>query len=235
MWTPIPSSRATASASPISDAVQAWASGRCRASTPIIRSRTTIGVANAEPEPSPRKSSRSSPSNSDWTSAIATVLPLRAARFETGSRSASGWPTGVSPSAAHSASIDRPWPTSPRRTKHRESPTARANSSTATCRSASRSSSDRTFWAIDETSRSRSSASWSAEADRARSSATAASDASVRSGPSSSGENARRSWVVAMASTPITRSPETSGTKAALCAPIASATGCLISGELAVS
>ena len=105
-----------------------WASGRCRASTPIVRSRTTIGVANdragAEPaarppDPRPRAPTR------DVRDRDRPAAPRRRGSRPAAAR-ASGWPTGVGPSAAHSASIGRPWPCSPRRTKQRASPTARA-------------------------------------------------------------------------------------------------------------
>ena len=143
--------------------------------------------------------------------------------------------TSSTPSAAHSAAIRSSPASLPSRTKQRAAPRAVPASSTATRMTESRSSSERTLRAIDDSRRSRSSASSSADAERARSRASAASAATVRSGPSSSGENARCSWVVATASTAITRSPATSGTKAALRAPTLWATALLTSGEVSVS
>ena len=226
MWMPRPSSPATASASAIS---RARSTARClaggAASTPIVRSKRR----SASPAPSRCRAREQTPR--------CLALELRwprpprrpSSRVSSGAVGRRQPPASPRadrrrPSAAHSASIRR-LPAFARRAgrSSARAPRARARlldarrggprrgrAPSAPCARSTR------------RSRSRSSASWSAEAERARSSASAASAATVRSGPSSSGENARRSWVVAIASTAITRSPATSGTKAALRAPIAS-------------
>lgn len=115
--------------------------------------------------------------------------------------------------------------------KQREAPIARPVSVTATRVTASRSWTARTRREILPTSRSRASAWSSAEAERVRSSAIAASPASACIKRSSSLVKARRSPVVAAMSTPITRSSTTSGTKAPLLAPTALTSRGLTSGE----
>ena len=72
---------------------------------------------------------------------------------------------------------------------------------------------------MPDSSRSRASASPSASADRVRSRAIAASDASVCMTPRSSGEKTRCSSVVATEMTAITPPSLINGTKAALFAP----------------
>ena len=114
-------------------------------------------------------------------------------------------------------------------------PTATPVSSTATRRTASRSSSERTLRPIEATSRSRSSASASASAERVRSSASAASAASAWRSESSSPSNSFGARVVARTSTAGTLSSETSGTKTALFAPTFSASRRLTRCEPATS
>ena len=138
-------------------------------------------------------------------------------------------------SASHSARIGIGPPGSPSRRKQRLTPMALPVSSTATRRTASRSSSDRTLRPIDATRRSRSSASASALADRARSNASAVSAARAWSSASSSPVKTLRSRVVASTSTARTFSSETSGTKTALFAPTFSASRRLTRGEAAAS
>ena len=232
MWTPIPSSRATASASPISPALQGGRRAGAARSTPIIRSKTTIGVARTrgpELDQRPRTPrSASSSSNSSTTSPIATVPPV-----------AGGEVRDRQPIDDSGASGSRRRPTrrrrhrrrraSPRRTKHRAGPSARPTPRPRPAASASRSSSDRTL-AIAETSRSRSSASVSATAERP-------ARARARPPPPPSGaaevvgRKARRSCVVASARTPMTRLSRSAGRNAALLAPTAAATGWWICGR----
>ena len=220
MWMPRPSSLATDSAKRdlgLAPGARLPAGGRrARRSCGRTRRSGSRAPSGCRARAAPRASS---PSSSSATSAQATVFPVSTARFDAGSMPASSARTSSTPSAAHSAAIRSSSASPPSRTRQRAAPRAVPASSTATRMTESKSSSERTLRAIDDSSRSRSSASSSADAERARSSASAASAATVRSGPSSSGENARCSWVVATASTAITRSPATSGTKAALRAP----------------
>ena len=190
-----PTSRATASASAISPGAQRLASGRCRSTTPIMRSNTRIGVASAAFVPSSRRACRlpsaGSPISFETaTCSTATVRRSRAARFVTGSREAAS-PTGSTPSASHSATTGMGSPGSPSLMKHRLTPTALAVSSTATWRTVSRSSSERTRRPISATRRSRSSATRRASLDRARPSARAASLARPWTSSSSAAEKSR--------------------------------------------
>ena len=189
MWMPRPSSRATASArrprcrprGPVPGggrehadrAVEAGSASPARSRVPSASSASRPGLellGHVGPgDRLPRLERR------DWTRAACRVFRR----------------TGSTPSAAHSAAIRSSSAAPPSRTKQRAAPRAVPVSSTATRMTESRSSSERTLRAIDDSSRSRSSASWSADAERARSSASAASAATVRSGPSSSVENAR--------------------------------------------
>ena len=145
--------------------------------------------------------------------------PSRAARFDTGRFCASS-PSGWTPSAVHCAATWSSASATPSRTKHRAAPSARPTSSTTVASDASRSSSARRRRPIDASSRSRCSASPRAIAARVRSSAIVASEASVCITARSSAEKARWSSIVATEITAMTRSSLTSGTKAALFAPV---------------
>ncbi len=235
MWSARPTSRATASASRISDCVHAVVSLRCRAKTPLTWSKTWIGVARAARVPSrssvstpPRAGSRSSGSCS--TSSTATVRRFRMARLDTASFGAAS-PIGGALGPSHSARIGVGAPGSPRRMKHRATSVALPTSSTATRRTASTSCSERTRLAISATSRSRPSASSSCAAERIRSSASAVSPASASRRAISCGGKVRRLPVLAATRTASTRAPDTIGTNAALFAPTRSAIRRLTRGE----
>ena len=227
MWMATPSSRATASAKAISPGSQRLGSARWRLKTPIRSPKKRIGVAKVAFVPRssrdcglPRLGSAISVEAS--TSSTATVRRSRAARFMAGSSGAAS-PTGPMPGAFHSARTGIGSPSPPSLTKQRVTPSAFAVSSTATCRTSVRSSSERTRLPISATRRSRSSAARSASPERALPSASAASPARPCTSSSSGPEKSRCSPVLTAMRTPTTSPSEKSGTKAALFAPTVSA------------
>ena len=123
VWIASPTSRATDSRSVCSETVHWCGSLRCSPKTPIMRSKTRIGVPIVALVPSARRLSMlprvgSASSGASSMSATATVRRSRAARFRTGRLGASP-PTGAVPGATHSASTGIGSPASPRRMKAR--------------------------------------------------------------------------------------------------------------------
>ena len=163
-----------------------------------------------------------------------TVRRSRAARFKAGSLGATS-STDSTPGAFHSARTGIGSPSSPSRMNERETPTAFAVSSTATRRTVSRSSSERTRRPISAISRSRSTAARSASFERAPPRASAASLASPCTRASSAFVKFRRLVRVAATRTPTTSPSEKSGTKAALFAPLVSASVRLTFGSVRTS
>ena len=160
VWIASPSSRATASASATSPGSQRVGSSRWRPKTPMIPSKTTMGVASVARVPRSRSACLSPRAGSAISrdvsaSSTTTVRRSRAARLSAGSLGATS-STDSTPGAFHSARIGIGSPSSPSRMKQRETPTAFAVSSTATRRTVSRSSSERTRRPISAISRSRS-------------------------------------------------------------------------------
>ena len=220
------SSRATDSTSEISASDHGPAAERWRPRTPIGCSRAIIGVAIRDFVP--RRSSMSvvppsgsSSSESFSTSETTIVRPSAAARLAAGRFCVCG-PIGCRPVSNHSAA--RRWGSSgwPRRMTQREARSARPTSVTATRVPSASPSTERTRLEMSPTSRSRARASSRAPADRVRSSASAASDASDCISVTSSLEKARFADVGAATSTPTTLWSTISGTKAPLLAPTAS-------------
>ena len=142
----IAASRATASASEISDRVQPPGSARCRPSTPITRSNATIGVASDGALAAVDQLADVAERRIVQLRRIEHVADrdraaLASRQVDAGRRLAS--PRAARPGASHSASTGIGSPGSPRRMKQRSTCAAFAVSWTATRRSSSRSRRER--------------------------------------------------------------------------------------------